>query len=64
MVKKTRLRINLKRRPKAKIKVKDYPPKLMGQIRTKAYYYAKERDFASGQELNDWLQAEQEILRK
>lgn len=36
----------------------------MGQIRTKAYYLAKERDFASGQELNDWLQAEQEILRK
>jgi len=37
---------------------------LTEQIRTRAYYLAEKRNFAPGRELDDWLQAEREILKK
>ncbi len=36
---------------------------LRTMIRTAAYFLAEKRGFASGQELEDWLKAEIEVLR-
>lgn len=35
------------------------PDEITGMIATAAYYFAAERNFAAGHELDDWLRAEQ-----
>ena len=37
------------------------PEDVTGMIATAAYYFAAERNFEAGQELDDWLRAEQLI---
>jgi len=37
------------------------PDKFREMVEERAYFKAERRDFASGHELDDWLEAEQEI---
>jgi len=37
------------------------PEKFRAMVEERAYFKAERRDFASGHELDDWLEAEQEI---
>ncbi|MEW5966144.1 MAG: DUF2934 domain-containing protein [Pseudomonadota bacterium] len=37
------------------------PPERVGMIAVAAYYFAEQRGFAPGQELEDWLQAEKAL---
>lgn len=39
------------------------PEELRKQIEEAAYYRAKQRGFTPGHELEDWVQAESEVLR-
>lgn len=39
------------------------PEELRKQIEEAAYYRARQRGFAPGHELEDWVQAESEVLR-
>jgi hypothetical protein len=40
------------------------PDELRKLISEAAYYRAKQRGFAPGYELEDWIQAEQEVMRR
>ncbi len=64
MARRTKVRFNVRKNPKVKGTIKAHSPELIEQIKTRAYYLALARGFAPGNELNDWLQAEQEILGK
>jgi hypothetical protein len=55
--------VTVKRKPKAIVKPESLEPEhLSGMIATAAYFIAQKRNFAPGDELNDWLMAEQEVL--
>lgn len=40
------------------------PEEMRKQIEEAAYYRAKQRGFAPGYELEDWIQAESEVMRR
>ena len=55
--------VTVKRKPKAITKPEQLDPsQLKGMIATAAYFIAQKRNFAPGDELNDWLIAEQQVL--
>jgi len=55
--------VTVKRKPKAIVKPAPLDPvQLDGMIATAAYFIAEKRNFAPGDEINDWLMAEQQIL--
>lgn len=42
----------------------DAPEEMRKQIEIAAYYRAKERGFEPGHEVEDWVQAESEVMRR
>lgn len=53
-----------KRTPKAVSNLQPSPEEVRKLISEAAYYRAKRRGFAPGQELDDWVQAEAEVLER
>ena len=53
-----------KDRPAPAKSVKPGPDELRKLISDAAYYRAKQRGFAPGHELEDWIQAEAEVMRR
>jgi hypothetical protein len=53
-----------KRRPQAVSNPKPSPEEVRKLISEAAYYRAKQRGFAPGHELEDWIQAEAEVLHR
>lgn len=47
--------------PQPAVVTQPSPEELIGMIATAAYYIAAQRNFAPGQELDDWLAAEQVV---
>lgn len=54
--------VTVKRKAKSIVKPKEISGDLNQMIATAAYFIAKQRNFAPGNELSDWLLAEQQIL--
>lgn len=46
------------------IRSDDAPQEMRKQIEEAAYYRAKQRGFEPGHELEDWIQAESEVMRR
>jgi hypothetical protein len=53
-----------KRTPKAVSNPQPSPEEVRKLISEAAYYRAKQRGFTPGHELEDWIQAEAEVLRR
>lgn len=53
-----------KRTPQAASNPKPSPEEVRKLISEAAYYRAKQRGFAPGHELEDWVQAEAEVLQR
>jgi hypothetical protein len=51
------------RKPTLEQSTEHSPEELRRQIEEAAYYRAKQRGFTPGHELDDWIQAESEVLR-
>ena len=59
---KTAKTVTVKRKPKTLVKPTAETTSLNEMIATAAYFIAQQRNFAPGDELRDWLMAEQQVL--
>lgn len=52
------------RTPDTKMPLRHAPEDMRKQIEEAAYYRAKQRGFEPGHELEDWIQAESEVMQR